>query len=74
MIRYYVSQNASVSIKIFDLAGNMITELSGSGVGGLDNEIVWDISKIQSGIYLASVEATSVSGSGTGVVKIAVVK
>lgn len=74
MIRYYVSQNANVTVTIFDLAGSKITELQGTGVAGLDNEIRWDVSRIQSGIYLATIEANSAASSGSAVVKIAVVK
>ncbi len=73
-IRYYVSENAAVNIKIFDLAGSKITELNGSAVAGMDNELTWNVSNIQSGIYLARVEAKSASQSAVTIVKIAIVK
>ncbi len=73
-IRYYLSQDATIAIRIFDLAGMLVAELAGTGVGGVDNEILWDVSNIQSGVYLAAVEATSPTGSGSTVIKIAVVK
>jgi hypothetical protein len=73
-IRYYVTENATVNIKIFDLAGSKITELTGNGVAGMDNEITWNISNIQSGIYLARVEAKSTTQSSVAIIKIAVVK
>ncbi len=72
--RYFVSQNSSVNIKIFDMAGDLVTTLSGQGNGGLDNEISWDVSHVQSGIYFARIEATSGSSSGVKIVKVAVVK
>lgn len=72
--RYYVKDNASVSIKIFDMAGDLVTTLTGRGSGGLDNEIPWDVSHIQSGIYFARVEASSGGSSGVKIVKVAVVK
>jgi hypothetical protein len=73
-IRYYVNENATVNIKIFDLAGSKITELSGNGIAGFDNEVTWNVANIQSGIYLARVEAKSANQSSVAIVKIAVVK
>jgi hypothetical protein len=73
-IRYYVKEDAAVNVKIYDLAGGLVKELNGQGTGGVDNEIAWDVTGIQSGIYFARVEATGVGGSGVKVVKIAVVK
>jgi hypothetical protein len=72
--RYYVKENAAVHIKVFNLAGELVTELSGQGIGGVDNEIVWNASGVQSGVYFARVEAAGQSGSGVAVVKVAVVK
>jgi hypothetical protein len=73
-IRYYVSENASVTIRIFDYAGTKVAELSGQAVGGVDNEILWDVSDIQSGVYLAHVEASGGGKTESAVIKIAVVK
>ena len=73
-IRYYTPEDASISIKIFDLAGAKITELSGQSKAGLDGEVTWDVSGIQSGVYLARIEATGNSGSHTAIIKIAIVK
>ncbi len=72
--RYFVSQNSSVSIKIFDMAGDLVATLSGQGTGGIDNEIPWDVSHVQSGIYFARIEASSGASSGVKIVKVAVVK
>ncbi len=73
-IRYYVSENATVEIKILDLAGDLVATLSGQGTGGLDNEVVWDVSSVQSGVYFARLEARSATKSGSAIIKIAVVK
>ena len=73
-IRFYVAEDAQVSVKIFDLAGDLVSELSANARGGIDNEISWDVSDIQSGVYFARVEASGSGGSGNAVVKIAVVK
>lgn len=74
-IRYYVSENSSVTIKIFDIAGDLVASLNDNAVGGLDNETVWNINNVQSGIYYASIEVKSDSGkSANKIIKIAVVK
>lgn len=73
-IRYFVGQDASVSVKIFDLTGDIVDEFPGPGVGGVDNEVEWDVSNIQSGIYLARIKATDGSKSASALIKIAVVK
>lgn len=74
-IRTYVSRDADVNIKIFDLAGDLVDELHLKAIGGLDNEVAWDVSRIQSGAYLARVEVKSKSGkTGSKIIKIAVVK
>jgi hypothetical protein len=73
-IRYYVKENATVRVKIYDLAGDLAADLSGNGQGGVDNEIAWDVSGVQSGIYFARIEASGSGGSGGATVKIAVVK
>ena len=72
--RYFVNDNASVNIKIFDMAGDLVATLSGQGTGGIDNEIAWDASHVQSGIYFARIEASSGGTSGVKIVKVAVVK
>jgi hypothetical protein len=74
-IRFYVSENSIVNIKIFDLAGDLVDELNHNAAGGMDNEIKWNVRDIQSGVYLARVEAKGQSGkTETNVIKIAVVK
>lgn len=74
-IRYYLSEDSDINIKIFDLAGDYVAELSDFGNGGMDNETVWDVSNIQSGVYLARIEAKATSGkTEVNIIKIAVVK
>lgn len=72
-IRYYVGSSAAVSIKIFDLAGEKVDEISAQGIGGIDNEVEWSVSNIQSGVYIARIEATGNGASGVAFIKIAVV-
>ncbi|NWF90463.1 MAG: T9SS type A sorting domain-containing protein [Ignavibacteriaceae bacterium] len=74
-IRYYVNEDSKINIKIFDLAGDFVAELNDNAYGGFDNETKWDVGNIQSGIYLARVEAVSASGkTESKVIKIAVIK
>ncbi len=73
-IRYYTPEDASISIKIFDLAGMKIAELNALSKGGLDGEVPWDVTKVQSGVYLARIEATGSSKSEVAIIKIAIVK
>ncbi len=73
-IRYYTSEDAIISIKILDLAGSKIAELNATSRAGLDGEVAWDVSNIQSGVYLARIEAKGASKSEVVTIKIAVVK
>ena len=73
-IRYYTPQDAAIRIKIFDLAGMKIAELQAHSLGGVDGEVTWDVSRVQSGVYLARIEASSASRSQVAIIKIAVVK
>ncbi len=74
-IRYYVSENSKVNIKIFDLAGDYVAELNANATGGIDNETTWNVGKIQSGVYFARIEAVGESGkTEQNIIKIAIVK
>lgn len=74
-IRYYVDEDSKINIKIFDLAGDLVAELNDNASGGMDSETMWNVNDIQSGVYLARIEATGSSGKSESVViKIAVVK
>ena len=73
-IRFFTSEPARMTIRIFDLAGASIAELKGDSPGGIDSEITWDVSGIQSGVYFAHVEASTGARSDAVIFKIAVVK
>lgn len=73
-IRYYLNSNATVRIKIYDLAGELVDELVGTGTGGLDNEVEWNVGNVQSGVYFGRIEAESGGQSSVAIIKIAVVK
>ncbi|NUM81786.1 VCBS repeat-containing protein [bacterium] len=74
-IRYYLSESAEVTIHIVDMAGDLVQTLHGPGVAATDNEIVWPLNKIQSGVYFAKVTAKTSGGKKTTrTIKIAVSK
>ncbi len=73
-IRYFVQEDAKVRITIFDPAGDLVDEFDGPGRGGFDNEVEWNVSSIQSGIYFAHIQVNGVGKSGSAIIKIAVVR
>ncbi|MEO8666649.1 MAG: T9SS type A sorting domain-containing protein, partial [Ignavibacteria bacterium] len=74
-IRYYLNGNASsVNVKILDLSGELVTTLKGTAFSRADNEVKWDVSSVQSGIYYGVVEADIDGSTETKIIKIAVVK
>jgi Secretion system C-terminal sorting domain len=74
-IRYYINGNASsVTIKILDLSGELVTTLNATAFSNSDNEVKWDASTVQSGIYYGVVEANIDGSTETGIIKIAIVK
>lgn len=62
IVRYWLGERATVSIKIFDIAGNLVTEADGPGEGGVYNEWTWSCADAASGVYYARVEVTAVVG------------
>ena len=74
--RYYVSEDSKINVKIFDLGGELVDELNDTAPGGFESETVWNVSGIQSGVYMARLEATSNSGKNTAakLIKVVVIK
>ena len=72
-IRYYLRGAAQVQVKIFDLTGNQVAELCDFNSTPGDNEIVWNVGNLESGIYIARVEARG-EQQGVSFIKIAVMK
>lgn len=73
-IRFYCAQDANIAVTVFDISGKKITELNGRAIAGIDTELSWDVSRIQSGVYLARVEASNQNQSQARIIKIAIVK
>ena len=72
--RYYVDRAAEISIKIFDMTGELVDELSGSTLGEVDDEILWDCSEFASGVYFARFEADSGDANKNVMIKVALIK
>lgn len=74
-IRYYLNGSSSgVTIKILDLSGELVTTLNGTNYSKSDNEVIWNVSDVQSGIYYGVIEADIDGSKETRIIKIAVVK
>jgi M6 family metalloprotease-like protein len=73
-IRYRLNNEARVRISIYDAAGDLVSELFGPGAAQAENEVTWNFGNVESGIYLARVEAKGSSETQVAVIKIAVIK
>lgn len=73
-IRYFLSNDAEVEIKIFDLAGDLVFKTSGTGFGQTDNEYELSCLGFASGVYICRVEAKTKKENQVAFCKIAIVK
>ena len=73
-IRYFLNHSADVRVKIFTQIGELVANLTGPGTPQVDNEITWDLTGINSGVYFAEVSASGNGLHETKVIKIAVIK
>ena len=74
IIRYNIEYSANVQIKIYDLSGDRVASFKGPGEPMTDNEVIWDLSDVDSGVYFCQVTATSGPREKIATFKIAVVK
>lgn len=73
-IHFYLRDNARVSISIYSFAGSKVADIVTNGIGGIANEVDWNVGDVQSGVYFARVEAVSSNARDVQIIKIAVVK
>jgi hypothetical protein len=73
-IRYRLEYAAQIWIKIFDLAGELVDEFDGPGEPLTENEVVWNLKDVESGVYFCQVRAEGSPGEKVVTFKIAVVK
>lgn len=76
VLRYWLGNDATVSIKIYDIAGNLVTETTGPGAGAVYNEWTWPCANVASGVYYARLRVTAKDDGRTETVfcKMAVVQ
>ena len=72
--RFYLAEDAAVTIAIYDLTGEKVDQLRAAGVGKMENEISWPLQKVSNGVYLARVQARAAGKTAVKIVKVAVVK
>ena len=61
VIRFRRMRTGAVTLKIFDLRGRMVAEMNGTAdVAMNDDEIVWNVGEVASGVYLGSVSGAGI--------------
>jgi M6 family metalloprotease-like protein len=73
-IRVTLSYPAQASVKVFDLAGRKVAELQGSSSLAGPFEVLWDVSNVESGVYVGQVATNGGGTTQRAEVKIAVVR
>jgi hypothetical protein len=73
-IRLTTAYPAQATVKVFDIAGRKVADLSGSSSSAGPFEILWDVSNVESGVYIGEVSVTGGGSNEHAQVKIAVVK
>ena len=72
--RFFIQNNADVKIDIFDLSGEIIAKIKTYGIGNVENELVWSLENISSGVYMARLEVSDGKNKTFKMIKVAVVK
>ncbi len=57
-ITYSIPKRSNVSLKVFDLLGREVAELVNSEIEAGDNEVIFNASKLSSGIYFYRLQAS----------------
>lgn len=73
-IRLTKAYPTQASVKVFDLSGRQVAELSGSSNIAGAFEILWDVTQVESGMYVGQVNVSGGGASDQAEIKIAVVK
>jgi len=73
-IRYRLEQPAKVWITIYNLAGEQVDSFPGPGEAQTENEAIWWLAKVESGVYFCQVKAVGNGLEKAVTFKIAVVK
>lgn len=73
-LRYFLSEDATVKINIFDVVGEIVGEYEGHTTPNEYNEIILDLSRLASGVYVYKVEARNSARSEVVTGKLAIVR
>jgi M6 family metalloprotease-like protein len=73
-IRVTTAYPAQATVKVFDLSGRKVADLTGSSTAAGPFEILWDVSNVESGVYVGEVKVTGGGSDERAQIKIAVVK
>jgi len=73
-IRFYLHHPADVTVKIYNQLGDLVASFTKKGTAQADNEITWDLSAVESGVYFAEVAAAGGGMTERKIIKIAVIK
>jgi M6 family metalloprotease-like protein len=61
-VHYELGGPAEIHVDIYDIAGGLVDQLSGTGDSGTDNEIVWNCAAVASGVYFCKIVARTSEG------------
>ena len=71
-ISFLLNFDAEINVNIYDVMGERVKSLHGKGVANLPDEIIWDLTGVARGGYIAVVKATGSGKTETMKIKIAV--
>jgi M6 family metalloprotease-like protein len=60
-VKWMISQNAMMNVKVFDIAGNKVFEESKDSFAYVQNDVGIDVKKMSSGMYFALLKANGVT-------------
>ncbi|MFH2201702.1 MAG: PQQ-binding-like beta-propeller repeat protein [Elusimicrobiota bacterium] len=68
--KFRLGDTADVTIRVYDIAGDLVAELSKFGApGGIASTLTWDVSGKASGVYIYRLEAKTTAGETAHVTK-----
>ncbi len=73
-IRFFLESNSEIDVKIFNLAGELVRHFKQPGQAMTENEVVWSLEQIASGVYIIRVEANDGTNAKAKTCKAAVIK
>ena len=74
MIHYVVNESCTIRVRIYNLAGELVAELGDGAAPIVDNEVIWQLDNVSSGVYMARVEADNGTTKEHAFCTIAVIK